>query len=121
LTAPDPEKAFVARLRAALPNATVGTALTSARPMVVVSLLTGTTQVRHFIDRVRLDLVCYGNDTLPARTLAAQVRDAIWHGFTAGGGHTFLVVADPPYPLPDVLTNEMRVYVPTTASCYPLA
>jgi hypothetical protein len=119
VTLPDPEKAFVAYLRTALTGVTVGDKLINARPMVVVNLVPGSSiQVRGYIDRVRIDLVCYGPDP---RGLAAQVREAILHGFTAGGGQAFSVVPDPAYPLPDPYTFEDRFYVPTTASVYQTA
>lgn len=113
---PDPELAFVAHLRATFPDATVGTELGSARPFVAVELIPGgRTELRRHIDRVQLDLVCYGPDV---RDFAAEVRAAVLSGFDAAGQHVRRVIADPPYPLADPLTYEIRMYVGVTASVY---
>lgn len=114
----DPERAFVARLRETLTDVTVDVRLTVARPCVRVDLIPGgTTQVRRHIDRVRIDLVCYGADP---RGLAGQTRAAVRDGFAAGGQQVFAVDADPPYPIPDAITYEIPFFVSCTASLHVL-
>jgi hypothetical protein len=99
MVAPDPERAFVARLRDQLTGVTVGTQLKAARPFVRVNLVPGGfVQLRHNIDRVRLDLACYGQDP---RAISARV---------------FAVDASPAYPIPDAITYEIAYFVPCTAS-----
>jgi hypothetical protein len=114
MAVPDPELAFVARLRAQLTGVTVGTALRASRPFVRVNLVPGGfVQLRHNIDRVRLDLACYGEDP---RDISAQVRDAIAGGFITAAARVFAVDSAPAYPIPDAITYEIAYFVPCTAS-----
>jgi hypothetical protein len=111
---PDPERAFVAHLRAQLTGVTVGTQLKAARPFVRVNLVPGGfEQLRHNIDRVRLDLACYGSDP---RAISAQVRDAIAAGFLTDDTRVFSVDTAPAYPIPDAITYEIAYFVSVTAS-----
>lgn len=114
MAAPDPEKAFVARLRAQLSGVTVGTKLLAARPFVRVNLLPGGfVQLRHAIDRVRIEFACYGADP---RLTASQVRDAIAGGFLTDDARVFSLTDAPANPLPDAITYEIAYFVSCTAS-----
>jgi len=119
VAAPDPEAAFVAFLRTIFPDAHVGTVLTADRDFIRVDLTPGgVTELRYGIDRVRLDLICYGADP---RALAHAVRPAVQRGFTAAGMAVRRVVTDPPFPLADPITNEPRFFIGVTASVHALS
>src|SRR4051812_181673 len=113
MASPDPEKAFVARLRDQLDGVTVGTELKAPRPFVRVNLVGGFVQLRHAIDRVQLDLACYGS---APRTLAGQVREAVAAGFITAGPRVFAVDPGPAQPIPDAITYEIAYFVSCTAS-----
>lgn len=121
MATPDPERAFVARLRDQLdPAVHVDTVLQPDRPQVVVDLLPagGVTRKKGYIDTARLDLVCYGTDVDTGRTLAGQVRAAVEVGFIAAGVQVTNVDADPPYRLPDNYSFEVRWFVQVHAVLY---
>lgn len=112
----DPEAGFVAFLRTTFPDAHVGTVLTADRDFIRVELTPGgVTELRHGVDRVRLNLVFYGADP---RSMAAEARTAVQRGFTAGGQRVRKVVTDPPFPLFDPITNEPRFFLGVTASVF---
>jgi phosphomannomutase len=106
-------------MRTTFPAANVGTILTADRDFIRVELTPGgVTELRYGIDRVRLNLICYGADP---RTLAHDVRTAVQRGFTAAGMGVRRVVTDPPFPLADPITNEPRSFIGVTASVHALS
>lgn len=114
---PDPQGAFVARLRAGFPDWRTGIDYVPDRPSLVVDLVPGAvTRLRRYIDQVRVDISCWGDDATDPRVMAGEVRQYLWTPFLENGQSVFAITAELPNPLVDPTLFETRWIVPVTAS-----